>query len=102
MLILICKVIGFFQGILKGKKSEFNYHYSKKHHGTECLRSSHVCFTPRSKMQAGCGAVVGRGGGVLLCGTWWRCPAVSRSRCQAGPGSRPSPAPGHPGREGSE
>lgn len=93
MLILICKVIGFFQGILKGKKSEFNYHYSKKHHGTECLRSSHVCFTPRSKMQAGCGDVVGRGGGVLLCPT----PAV-----------RPVPAPDHsqlpaiPGGRGSE
>lgn len=59
MLILICKVIGFFQGILKGKKSEFNYHYSKKHHGTERLRLAHVCFTPLSKMWAG-GA--GRGG----------------------------------------
>lgn len=58
MLILICKVIGFFQGILKGKKSEFNYRYSKKHHGTERLRPSHVCFTPLSKMQAG----RGRGG----------------------------------------
>lgn len=59
MLILICKVIGFFQGILKGKKSEFNYHYSKKHHGTECSSLSHVCFTPLSKKQAGrggCGA----------------------------------------------
>lgn len=67
MLILICKVIGFFQGILKGKKSEFNYHYSKKHHGTECLRPSHVCFTPLSKMQAGCGGRSGDAAGMPCC-----------------------------------
>lgn len=103
MLILICKVIGFFQGILKGKKSEFNYHYSKKHHGTECLRPSHVCFTPLSKMQAGRG---GRGGDAA--GTRRRCLAAPRTRCQARPwlpaeseGLGPCVTPAAAGPEGS-
>lgn len=94
MLILICKVIGFFQGILKGKKSEFNYHYSKKHHGTECLRLSHVCFTPLSKKQAGCR---GRGAaGTPRCAPH---PPSGRSRLPSrceGPEPRVLPAAARP------
>lgn len=40
------------------------------------------------------GGLRGRGG------TWWGCPAVPHSRCQAGPGSWPFPAPGRSGPEG--
>lgn len=104
MLILICKVIGFFQGILKGKKSEFNYHYSKKHHGTERLRLAHVCFTPLSKMWAG---GVGRGGdaGCTPLPPAPPAPPPQRPGTPASPGHHrapfgldftPKPSPWHP------
>lgn len=70
-----------FPGHFERKKSEFNYHYSKKHHGTECLRPPRVCFTPFPKVQATGDAT----------GMWRGRPAAPRALHQLGPRRQPAP-----------
>lgn len=70
-----------FPGHFERKKSEFNYHYSKKHHETERLRPPRVCFTPFPKAQPTGDAT----------GMRWGCLAAPRALRQLGPQRQPAP-----------